>query len=62
MTCSCGDVMSVEAESRDEAVAKLKGTMDQAALDKHVADKHPNMTLTLTDAHAQIEQNLQPAA
>ena len=62
MTCSCGDVMSVEAGSRGEAVTKMKEMMNEEAVAKHVAEKHPNMTMTVQDAHAAIDQNLQPAA
>lgn len=40
MTCTCGQVMSVEAENRDEGVAKLKEMMNADAIAKHFADKH----------------------
>ncbi len=51
--------MDVEADSREEAVSKMKGTWNQAALDQHLAEKHPGEpTISLADAHAQIEQKL----
>lgn len=40
MTCTCGDVMSVEAENREEAVGKLKGMMSAEAIASHFAEKH----------------------
>ncbi len=58
MTCSCGDVMSVDAENRDEAVMKMKETMTQEAIDAHVAEKHPDMQLSQADIHAQIDRDL----
>lgn len=62
MTCSCGDVMTVEAENRDEAMAKMKEMWTQEVIDKHMAEKHPGEpALTLAQAHTQIEQKLQAA-
>ena len=61
MTCSCGDVMSVDAENRDEAVMKMKDMMTQEAIDAHCAEKHPGMTLTQADVHAGIEKDLMVA-
>ena len=58
MTCSCGDVMNVEAATREEAVANMKGMMNQAAIDAHCAEKHPGMKLTEAEVHAQIDQKL----
>ena len=58
MTCSCGDVMSVDASSREEAVAQMKGTMNQSAIDAHCAQKHPDMKLTEAEVHAQIDEKL----
>lgn len=52
--------MSVDAATRDEAVAKMKEMMTQKALDDHIAQYHkpeePKPTLQM--AHAQIEQGL----
>ncbi|MBI4099241.1 hypothetical protein HY442_01775 [Candidatus Parcubacteria bacterium] len=62
MTCSCGDVMSVEAENREEAVAKLKAMMTDEAVAAHMADKHPgDPALPTSQVHAMIEQGTQPA-
>lgn len=59
MTCSCGDVMTVEAGSREEAVGKMKGMMNEAAVAAHMAEKHPGEPAMLVDqVHAMIEQHL----
>lgn len=62
MTCSCGDPFSCEAENRDGAVAKMKAMMTSDAIDQHMAEKHPGQTMTMADAHAEIEKNLMAAA
>lgn len=62
MTCTCGDVMSVEGASREEAVSKMKATMTEDAVAQHLAEKHPGEQMTVADIHAAIEQNLQEAA
>ncbi len=61
MTCSCGHPISTEAESREEAVAKLKGEWTPEMVDSHMKEKHPGETMTVEQAHAQIEQSLEPA-
>lgn len=59
MTCSCGDTMTVEADSREEAVSKMKGMWDEAAVTKHMTEKHPGEPMiSVADAHAQIDQKL----
>lgn len=58
MTCSCGDVMTVDAASREEAVEKLKGMMTDEAIKQHMADKHPGVpVMTVEQCHAQIDQD-----
>ena len=58
MTCTCGDVMSVQANSREEAVTMLQGQMTQEALDTHMSEKHPGEPVpTLEETHAMIAQN-----
>ena len=62
MTCSCGDVMSVEASNREEAISKMKTTMNEGAVAKHMAERHPGETVLLVaQVHAMISQNLQEA-
>lgn len=61
MKCSCGHVMTVDANTREEAVEKMKTMEDQNALDQHWTEKHQNDTMpkpTLEQAHMQIEQNM----
>ena len=41
MTCTCGDTMTVDADSREQAVDKFKGMMTEDAIAQHCADKHP---------------------
>mgnify|MGYP003394183183 CR=1 FL=1 len=63
MTCSCGDVMTVEAENRDGAVAKLKGMMDEAAIQKHMTEKHPGQpVMSVAQCHEMIEKQVMPMA
>lgn len=63
MTCSCGDVMNVEAASRDEAVGKLKDMMTEDAVKAHYAEKHPGQDVPPMDqVSAMIETGVQQAA
>ena len=61
MTCSCGDVMAIDAENREEAIVKMKAMMTQEAVDAHMAEKHPGQMMTMADAHMGIEKDLQEA-
>ncbi len=62
MTCLCGDTMTMEADSRDEAVAKFKDMMTKEAIEKHMAEKHPGQPLmSVADCHAQIEKDVKEA-
>ncbi len=58
MMCTCGDTMGVEAESREEAVSKMKAMMTQGAIDMHMAEKHPGQSMTMADVHMGIEKDL----
>jgi len=40
MECSCGEMMTCEARSRDEAVRKIKGMMTGKAIAKHMKANH----------------------
>ena len=62
MTCSCGDVMKVEAENREEAVSKMKEMMTEDAIKAHSAEKHPGEPVpSVAEAHENIDKNLQEA-
>ena len=59
MTCSCGDVMTVDAEDRNEAVTKLKDMMDESAIKAHMEEKHPgDPVMSVADCHAMIEKEV----
>lgn len=63
MTCTCGDEMKIEAGSHDEATTKMKAMMDEAAITKHTAEKHPGQpAMSVADCHAMIDQNLKEVA
>lgn len=63
MTCPCGDVMTMEAETREEAVTKMKEKMTAEAIAAHMAEKHPGQpVMSVEDCHAMIEKDLQAAA
>lgn len=60
MTCPCGDVMEVEAATRDAAIEMFKGMMDDAAVAKHFADKHAGQPVPSMDqVHMNISQSVQ---
>jgi hypothetical protein len=62
MACSCGNVMKIDAASRDEAVRKLQAMMTADAIQAHMTQKHPGEpALAQTQAHQMIAQNLKPA-
>lgn len=57
MTCTCGQVMTVEADSREEAVEKLKAMTTENTISQHMAEKHPGEPVpTKEQADAMIEQ------
>ncbi len=63
MTCSCGQTMSLEAASREEAVGKFRSGMTQEAVDQHFRDHNhgSDPKPTLAEVHAAIEQMVAPA-
>lgn len=59
MTCSCGDTMTVDAATRQEAAQKLKAIMTPDAVARHMAERHAGQpVLPLSQVHAMIEQNV----
>lgn len=60
MQCTCGHVLSVDAESKEEAVVQLKEMMTQEALDEHMKQYHKpdEPKPTLEQAHMMIEQTV----
>ncbi len=62
MTCSCGDVMKLEASSREDAIEKLQGMMTADAIKGHMMEKHPGDAIpTVEQIHGQIAQYTQLA-
>lgn len=57
-TCTCGDIMSVDAENKEEAVAKLKEMMSgEEVIAQHMAEKHAGEPVPSQEQiHMMIEQ------
>lgn len=65
MTCTCGDKVTVDADTREEAVQKLKDQMTAEATASHFAEKHQGQEVpALEQVHAMIDQTVveEPAA
>lgn len=59
MTCTCGDVMTVEAMDQAEAVSKMKAMMTPEAVAAHFAEKHAGDSVpSQEEMAAMIESNL----
>ena len=59
MTCSCGDPMDVEANSKEEAVSMMKGMMTEDAIAKHFSEKHSGDTVpSVEQVHAMIDSGV----
>lgn len=55
--------MTMEAETRDEAVQKLKDMMNAEAITAHMAEKHAGQpAMSVEDCHAMIEKEVQEVA
>ena len=62
MTCSCGDVVSVDAGSQEEAVSKMKEMWTTEMIAQHFAEKHPGQeVITKEQCDAMIDQELKKA-
>lgn len=63
LTCSCGHTYSVDAENRDEAVAKLQEMMDEATIKDHMESMHPGEpAMSKADVDAMIAKDVVEAA
>lgn len=61
MKCTCGQVMKVEADTREEGVEKMKAMMDEKGIDDHWTAFHADGTdpkPTVEQSHMLIEQML----
>ncbi|HEX9721660.1 MAG TPA: hypothetical protein VGA53_00150 [Candidatus Paceibacterota bacterium] len=62
MTCTCGHEMTVDAESKEQAVEQLKSMMTEEAIASHCAEKHPGEPVpSKEESDANIEQNTKQA-
>lgn len=63
MSCSCGDVVTVEGTTREEAVKNLKKKMTEQAVAEHMKQKHPGEKVpTCEQIRSMIESDLKTAA
>ena len=58
MTCTCGDTMTMEGETREEAVGKFKAMMTQEMIDAHMAEKHPGQSMSAAETQASLDQQV----
>ena len=60
MKCSCGQLLKVQADSREEGVDKMAAMMDEKGLDAHWSEFHKegDTKPTVEQAHMLIEQML----
>ena len=57
--CTCGHVVTADAQSREEAVDKLMGVMTPEAVVAHIAEKHPGEPVpTPEQERAMVAQTL----
>ena len=60
MTCSCGDEMKVDADSRKEAIMILQDMMNETAIKSHMAEKHPGEPIpSVKEIHEMIAESLE---
>lgn len=60
-TCTCGHVMTADAETRAEAVTHLKDQMSADAIAAHFTEKHEEETaLSVEEIHSAIETGVTP--
>jgi hypothetical protein len=61
LACSCGDIMEVRANSKEEAAEKLKNMMDESAIEAHFMSKHPSEEIpTVAMVHEMISETIEP--
>jgi hypothetical protein len=60
MTCTCGDTLTIDASSREDAVNQLKDMMDQAGVDRHMQERHSpaDPKPSVEQVHSMIEATL----
>lgn len=59
MTCTCGDVMEVDAADLSGAVEMFKKMMNEEAVAKHFAEKHAGQPVpTMDQVHMNISASV----
>ena len=61
MTCTCGQVFSVDASNKDEAIVKMKQIMTEDAVKAHWAEKHEGQPLPTAEETVKMFGMLAPA-
>ena len=61
--CECGNMMSVESESRDEAIDRMKIIMSKRGIADHYNTFHgrTEKVPTVAEIHTQIEEEIKEA-
>ncbi len=63
MQCTCGHTITADAESKEEAIKKIKGIMTPDEIAKHMAQKHAGQPAPSNEqVYAMIEQTTQAAS
>jgi hypothetical protein len=61
LACSCGDIMEVRADSKEDAVQKLNTMMDERTIEAHYMSKHPDEEIpTVAMVHEMIAEMTEP--
>lgn len=56
--CTCGDVMVVDAENREEAVKKIQDMMGQDAINQHMSEKHQGQPVPSKEQSDQMVEQM----
>jgi F420-dependent methylenetetrahydromethanopterin dehydrogenase len=61
LACSCGDIMEVRADNKEEAAQKLNTMMDEQTIEAHYMAKHPDEEVpTVAMVHEMITETIEP--
>ena len=60
ITCTCGEIISVDAGSKEEAITKLKDMMNEEAVMNHISESHSGESApTVQEIHSIIDKTMQ---
>ena len=63
MQCTCGHTITVDAESKEDAISQIKGVMTPNEIAKHMDQKHKGQAIPSNDqVYAMITQTTQAMA